>query len=69
METCSRCRERWFAIELKDGICYACFLRDKGGKTPLLMSLDNEIDLGDVPADLPDLTQVEEMVVYRLVGR
>src|SRR6267378_5187068 len=30
METCSRCQERWFAMDLKDGICHSCFLRDKG---------------------------------------
>jgi len=29
METCNRCQERWFAMDLKDGICHSCFLRDK----------------------------------------
>ena len=67
METCSRCRERWFAMDLIDDTCHACFLRDKGGKTPFLMSADNEIDPGDVPADLPELTQVEEMVIIRAI--
>ena len=38
METCSRCQERWFAMDLKDGICHSCFLRDKGDRTPFLMS-------------------------------
>src|SRR5271154_2066401 len=65
MESCSRCRERWFSMDLKDEICHACFLRDKGNKTPFLMSADNEMDPGEVPAHLPELTQVEEMIIAR----
>ena len=34
METCLRCKERWFAMDLKGEVCHACFLRDKGSKTP-----------------------------------
>jgi hypothetical protein len=30
MEYCLRCRERWFAMCLRNEICDACFLRDKG---------------------------------------
>ncbi|EXU94546.1 hypothetical protein X797_012383 [Metarhizium robertsii] len=62
METCTRCKERWFAMDLKDGVCHACFLRDKGDKTPFLMSGENEMDPGELPAHLPELTQVEEMI-------
>lgn len=65
METCSRCKERWFAMDLKDDVCHACFLRDKGSKTPFLMCAENEMDPGDVPAYLPELTQVEEMIIAR----
>ena len=65
MASCSRCKERWFALDLKDGICHACFLRDKGNKTPFLMSSENEMDPGEVPAYLPELTQVEEMIIAR----
>ena len=65
METCSRCKERWFAMDLKGDVCHACFLRDKGSKTPFLMSAENEMDPGDVPAYLPELTQVEEMIIAR----
>ena len=54
-------------MDLIDDTCHACFLRDKGGKTPFLMSADNEIDLGDVLADLPELTQVEEIVIIRTI--
>jgi len=65
MEACIRCKERWFSMDLKDEICHACFLRDKGNKTPFLMSADNEMDPGEVPAHLPELTQVEEMIIAR----
>ncbi len=63
METCSRCQERWFDMDLKDGICHSCFLRDKGNKTPFLMSAENEMDPGELPTHLPELSQVEEMVI------
>ncbi|KID81448.1 ATP-dependent DNA helicase PIF1 [Metarhizium guizhouense ARSEF 977] len=65
METCARCKERWFAMDLKDGVCHACFLRDKGNKTPFLMSAENEMDPGELPTHLPELTQVEEMIIAR----
>ena len=50
-------------MDLKDEICHSCYLRDKGGKTPFLMSIENEIDLGVILAHLPELTQVEEMII------
>ena len=65
METCSRCNERWFDMKLKDNICYKCFLRDKGSPACFLMSTANQMDPGDVPAHLPALTQVEEMLIAR----
>ncbi|KIX08777.1 uncharacterized protein Z518_03434 [Rhinocladiella mackenziei CBS 650.93] len=61
METCSRCHARWFSMDLKNGICHACFLRDQGGKTPFLMSAENGMDTGERPPHLPALTQIEEM--------
>ena len=65
MEYCLRCRERWFSMGLKNEICDACFLRDKGSQSLFLMSTDNEMDPGEVPAYLPALTQVEEMTIAR----
>src|SRR5271155_2930136 len=65
MESCSRCKERWFCMDLKNDVCHRCFNRDKGNKTPFLMSADNEMDPGEVPAHLPELTQVEEMIIAR----
>ena len=63
METCIQCKERWFSMDLKDNVCYCCFNWDKGNKTPFLMSADNEIDPGDIPAYLLELTQIEEMII------
>ncbi len=40
-----------------------CFLKDKGSQSPFLMSIDNEIDLGEIPAYLLALIQVEEMII------
>ena len=56
-------------MDLKDGICHQCLLRDtdnyKRSVTPFLMSADNNIDPGIVPSHLPELTQVEEIVIVR----
>jgi len=65
MESCSHCKERWFCMDLKSDVCHRCFNRDKGKKTPFLMSAENEMDPGDIPAHLPELTQVEEMIIAR----
>jgi hypothetical protein len=65
METCSRYKESWFAMNLKDIICYSYYLRDKRGQTPFLISADNEMDPENIPAYLPVLTQVEEMIIAR----
>ena len=63
METCIQCKEHWFSMDLKHKICHRCFNRDKGNKTPFLMSAENEMDLGEIPAYLLELTQVEEMII------
>ena len=65
MESCGRCKERWFCMDLKSDVCHRYFNRDKGNKTPFLMSVENEMDPGELPAHLPELTQVEEMIIAR----
>src|SRR3981189_3355396 len=56
-------------MDLKDGVCHRCFLRDTDGQkrpvTPFLMSVENNMDPGVVPSYLPELSQVEEMVIAR----
>jgi hypothetical protein len=65
METCTRCKETWFLMDLKDNVCHDCVRKDKGNKTPFLMSGENDMDPGELPAHLPELTQVEEMIIAR----
>jgi ATP-dependent DNA helicase PIF1 len=69
LETCRRCQERGFSMALKEGICHRCFLRDtdnrKRSVAPFLMSAENNMDPGTIPGHLPELTQVEEMVIAR----
>ena len=47
-------------MDLKDGVCYHCFLRDTNRRkrpvTPSLMSAANNMDLGTVLSHLPKLT-------------
>lgn len=52
-------------MDLRRGTCHSCYLRDGAARTPFLMSADNDMDPGDLPACLPGLTQVEEMVIAR----
>ena len=55
LKTCQRCRERRFGIDLKEDVCYYCHLQDtdRGQPvTPFLMSVDNQMDPGIVPAHL-----------------
>ena len=70
LETCERCQERGFSMNLRDrGVCHRCFLRDTDSRKqpirPFLMSTENNMDPGTVPRHLPELTQVEEMVIAR----
>ena len=74
METCSRCKERWFqmglAIEGNNiGICTACIKDANSLKYPTLpplFSKSNGLNLGPVPGFLPILTAVEELLIARV---
>ena len=60
-----RCRERWFQMRLdSDGICKRCRDKDRG-KDFHLFGIDNNMFPGDMP-DLPELTQIEEMLIARV---
>jgi len=50
--TCSWCRSM-VAMDLKDGICHSCFLRDKGNKTPFLIVRRERVDPGELPTICP----------------
>lgn len=51
-----------------EGVCYQCFLRDQHKRInePRLMSVENDMDPGDIPNELPTLSMVEEMLVTRI---
>ncbi|KAH7016589.1 hypothetical protein B0J12DRAFT_540460, partial [Macrophomina phaseolina] len=71
LETCTRCQERWFNMKLDDfGVCSRCRYRRDQGKAddmPFLFSDANSLDPGEMPdASLPQLTQVEEMLISRV---
>ncbi|KJZ69378.1 hypothetical protein HIM_11239 [Hirsutella minnesotensis 3608] len=65
MEHCTRCQETWFDMGLKNGICKRCIARDKNKKEdePWFFSAQNQLDFGSIPAFLPQLTKVEEMLI------
>jgi hypothetical protein len=65
MELCSRCQEQWFGMNLKDTVCHKCYLRDRKTQVPFLMSANNGMDPGVVPDYLPELSQLEEMIIAR----
>ena len=71
METCSRCKERWFQMGLATegdniGVCKACIKDADSLKDPTLPPLFNKsngLDPGPVPSFLPILTAVEELLI------
>jgi hypothetical protein len=50
---------------LKDSVYHNYSLRDKKDQTLFLMSIDNNIDPGDIPSYLPKLSQIEEEIIAR----
>ncbi|KAF2221256.1 hypothetical protein BDZ85DRAFT_283331 [Elsinoe ampelina] len=71
MEYCTTCKERWFDMgpNVVTGICARCTRRDTSipdDNGPLLFSADNDMDPGDIPTELPVLTQAEEMLIARV---
>jgi len=55
-------------MRLKDRICRRCIDKDrkKADDAPFLLSRENMIDPGDIPAYLLQLTQIEEMLIARV---
>ena len=49
MEECSRCREKWFQMKIRDGICMRCRGKDKNLKdgAPFFFSAANKMDPAD----------------------
>ncbi|KAM4060764.1 PIF1-like helicase [Hirsutella rhossiliensis] len=69
MHSCIRCQERWFDMKRNSlKICSRCIGRDrkKALDEPYFFSAANNLDFGEVPGNLPDLTMVEEMLIARI---
>ncbi len=56
MEHCVYCKEKWFDIKLKDGKCSKCQKNQK-------FQAINKMDPGIIPQALPQLTQIEEIII------
>ena len=62
MEECVECNEKWFDLKVNDaGICKRC-LRGTGN----IFTAANKLDVGEIPAHLPVLTDIEEMTIARI---
>jgi hypothetical protein len=70
IEMCSCCNECWFQMKIRtrplEDVCAVCAKDIRTLKNPtdlLLFSDTNSLDPGTVPADLPTLSEVEEMLI------
>lgn len=59
---CQRCKESWYHLKLVDGVCNRCRQKD-ANQTTFLYSAVNEMDPGDVPSTLPELTAIEQLLI------
>ncbi|EXU94892.1 PIF1-like helicase [Metarhizium robertsii] len=69
MQFCGRCQERWFQMKIdSDGLCARCCWKDdkRGPGEPYFFSVDNQLDFGSVPNQLPQLTPTEESLIARV---
>ena len=69
VHSCLCCRERWFDMKLNSlNICSRCISRDRTRTSDkrYFFSAENNVDFGEVPGNLPDLTMVEEMLIARV---
>lgn len=62
LEECTSCNECWFDMQIEDGICHFC--RAKPNRQHLYSAANNN-DVGSVPAHLPELSEIEEMLIAR----
>ena len=63
MEECTECNEKWFDMEVVEWMCKWC--RQASGAPPLYTDANN-LDVGLVPDHLPELTQIEELLIARV---
>lgn len=56
LELCEDCNEKWFDLKVENGKCKKCKKDDK-------FQGSNLMDPGMIPGHLPELAQMEEMVI------
>lgn len=61
---CGRCNEKWFDLDVRDGICKNCRNTDKD-QDVFFYSAANRMDFGRWTGELPKLTQAEEMMISK----
>jgi ATP-dependent DNA helicase PIF1 len=70
MSTCSVCHRRWFHLRVRRDVCELCHtdkLNNRGDPDWIpLYGTANNMDPGAVPANLPDLTDAEGMLIARV---
>ena len=62
IETCIVFQEKWFDMQLQEGVCQSC---RNDTQEPKLLNKENEADPRSFPDDLPKLSAVEEMFIAR----
>ncbi|KAK7000858.1 hypothetical protein R3P38DRAFT_1816926 [Favolaschia claudopus] len=62
LESCTECHERWFDLNVIDGVCSKCRVRSNN---KFKYRDCNEMNPGSIPGpeDLPPLTQMEEIMI------
>ena len=50
-------------MDLKDAVCHKCYFRDRKDRKPCLISAENNMEPGDVSDTLPELGQIEEIII------
>ncbi|KAH7119472.1 hypothetical protein B0J13DRAFT_457717, partial [Dactylonectria estremocensis] len=69
MHSCIRCQERWFDMKRNSSkSCSCCISQDKerAPNEPYFFSTANNLNFGEVPGNLPNLTIVKEMLIARV---
>ncbi|KAH6988597.1 hypothetical protein EDB80DRAFT_654786 [Ilyonectria destructans] len=69
MHSCIRCQERWFDMKRNSSKSCSCYIsrdKERAPNEPYFFSAANNLDFGELPGNLPDLTMVEEMLIARV---
>ena len=62
---CVTCKETWPSKQRFNPQIFECLRCKRDNRNPKLYSQENDMDPGILPAELQDLTDIEEMLVAR----